>query len=198
MPPSEGATTAVDLSAKKFLQLANICSQKEVLVATLAETRTTNAAVQSYAGRIKTDHQKLNSDLAKLGVTLGEPALASNLFAASALDVSQSSPTKSKRQGRNVRVTPLDVNDSRAHLEAARNSVAKLSKLSGSRFDTAFAEMMVADHEAAIALFDQASRSVEDEAVRDFALEALPILQQHLAATGILERRLEMRLSSIQ
>jgi putative membrane protein len=57
---------------------------------------------------------------------------------------------------------------------------ARLSKLSGENFDHAYMDNMVRDHKKDIADFQKESSSGSDPAVKQFASETLPTLQQHL------------------
>ncbi len=56
----------------------------------------------------------------------------------------------------------------------------KMSKLHGEAFDKAYAKMMVADHRKDIAEFKQEASSGRDPAVKNFASQTLPTLQEHL------------------
>ncbi len=55
-----------------------------------------------------------------------------------------------------------------------------LSKLSGAAFDRAYARDMVRDHEEDIADFNKESNGGHNPAVKDFATQTLPTLQDHL------------------
>lgn len=55
-----------------------------------------------------------------------------------------------------------------------------LSKLSGAAFDRAYARFMVRDHEQDVADFSKESNSGHNAAVKDFATQTLPTLQDHL------------------
>jgi putative membrane protein len=55
-----------------------------------------------------------------------------------------------------------------------------LSKLSGAAFDRAYARNMVRDHEEDIAEFNQEANGGHNPAVKDFATQTLPTLQDHL------------------
>jgi putative membrane protein len=63
----------------------------------------------------------------------------------------------------------------------------KLSKLSGDKFDAAFAKEMVKDHKKDIKAFEKAAKSAQDPA-RGFAAETLPTLRKHLETAQALER----------
>jgi putative membrane protein len=61
--------------------------------------------------------------------------------------------------------------------------IAQLSRLQGRDFEREYIRMTgVADHQAAIGQFEQASRSLPDADLRNFAARTLPVLQQHLRA----------------
>jgi len=56
----------------------------------------------------------------------------------------------------------------------------RLSKLSGEQFDKAYMADMVKDHTQDVADFQRESQSGKDPAVKDFASQTLPTLQDHL------------------
>jgi putative membrane protein len=55
-----------------------------------------------------------------------------------------------------------------------------LSKLSGAAFDRAYARDMVHDHEEDVADFNKEANGGHNPAVKDFATQTLPTLQDHL------------------
>jgi putative membrane protein len=55
-----------------------------------------------------------------------------------------------------------------------------LSKLSGAAFDRAYARDMVKDHEEDIAEFNKEASGGKNPAIKDFATQTLPTLQDHL------------------
>lgn len=56
----------------------------------------------------------------------------------------------------------------------------RLSKLSGAAFDRAYARDMVKDHQDDVAAFQKEANSGKDDALKGFASETLPTLQDHL------------------
>ena len=56
----------------------------------------------------------------------------------------------------------------------------RLSKLSGSAFDRAYARDMVRDHKADIAEFEHESQHGQQQWTKDFASQTLPTLRDHL------------------
>jgi putative membrane protein len=57
---------------------------------------------------------------------------------------------------------------------------AKLRGLNGAAFDRAYLQASVSDHQQAIALFSREASSGQDPALKAFAQQTLPMLQQHL------------------
>lgn len=64
----------------------------------------------------------------------------------------------------------------------------RLSKLSGTAFDRAYAQDMVTDHVADIAAFRHESNDGKDVAIKDFASQTLPTLQTHLKLAREMEQ----------
>jgi putative membrane protein len=62
----------------------------------------------------------------------------------------------------------------------------KLSRLSGDKFDAAFAKEMVKDHKADIKKFEKAAKNTQEPA-KSFAAETLPTLRKHLETAQGLE-----------
>jgi putative membrane protein len=57
---------------------------------------------------------------------------------------------------------------------------ARLAKLSGEKFDQAYMHDMVQDHSKDVSEFKKASTTAKDSAVKSFASETLPTLEDHL------------------
>jgi len=64
----------------------------------------------------------------------------------------------------------------------ARDQAAydRLSKLSGAQFDRTYMQMMVKDHEEDVAEFKREASSGKNKALKDFAEQTLPTLEDHL------------------
>jgi len=65
---------------------------------------------------------------------------------------------------------------------SARNQAAydRLSKLSGADFDQAYAQDMVKDHQQDLRDFQREANHGNDDVIRGFAAETVPMIQQHL------------------
>jgi len=64
--------------------------------------------------------------------------------------------------------------------DAHQNDAAKLAGMSGAEFDRKYAEMMVTDHQKAVALFEKWSKDAKHDDVRAWAEKTLPKLRDHL------------------
>jgi putative membrane protein len=56
----------------------------------------------------------------------------------------------------------------------------RLSKLSGSAFDRAYAQDMVEDHEKDLADFQNEATNGKDDSIKAFAAQTIPMIQEHL------------------
>ncbi len=74
---------------------------------------------------------------------------------------------------------------------AHKASMDKLNGLSGAEFDRAYVELMVADHEKTIALFQtQADRGTDAE-VKAFAAKTLPTLKKHAESIQAIQDKMQ-------
>ena len=65
----------------------------------------------------------------------------------------------------------------------------RLSKLSGAAFDRAYAKDMVTDHKKDIAEFETEAANGQDQQIKNFASQTLPILKEHLKAAEEMEQQ---------
>lgn len=61
-----------------------------------------------------------------------------------------------------------------------QSKIDKLSKMSGSAFDTAYISEMVADHQKDIAEFEKSRKEVTNEDLKKFIDETVPVMKEHL------------------
>jgi putative membrane protein len=61
-----------------------------------------------------------------------------------------------------------------------RKKIEELTKLSGTKFDAAYAKDMVEDHEEDVSEFERASKDLKDPDLRQWAAKTLPTLKSHL------------------
>lgn len=69
-----------------------------------------------------------------------------------------------------------------------QSRVDKLAKLSGSEFDKAYLKDQVKDHERDVDDFKSEAQNGSDANVKQFALQTLPTLQEHLSAVKDLKK----------
>lgn len=72
----------------------------------------------------------------------------------------------------------------------------RLSKLSGTSFDQAYARVMVTDHEKDIAEFKREAKSGTDANVKEFASQTLPTLEEHFTLAQAMLRTVTQGASS--
>jgi len=74
-----------------------------------------------------------------------------------------------------------------------RAVVARLSRLHGAAFDSAYIRDMKADHQQDIIEFRMESNGGRDRDIRAFARKSLPTLQEHYRMASAMSRRRELR-----
>src|SRR6185437_3908663 len=67
---------------------------------------------------------------------------------------------------------------------------SKLSQLSGPPFDVAYMQYMLKDHRNDVKQFEQAAQQLQDQTVKTWAFNTLPILKQHLDLDSNIATRL--------
>ncbi|HTX15807.1 MAG TPA: DUF4142 domain-containing protein [Candidatus Baltobacteraceae bacterium] len=67
----------------------------------------------------------------------------------------------------------------------------KLSQLSGAQFDRAYARDMVRDHKHDVAAFQEEAKGGQVHAVKDFAAQTLPTLQEHLKLAEQMQQQVD-------
>jgi putative membrane protein len=72
----------------------------------------------------------------------------------------------------------------------------RLSKLSGSAFDRAYARAMVTDHRQDIAQFRKEATNGENASIKNFASQTLPTLQEHLKFAQHMEKAVSSQSSA--
>ncbi|WP_374562698.1 DUF4142 domain-containing protein [Ideonella sp.] len=74
-----------------------------------------------------------------------------------------------------------------SHLGRERQAVLdQLARLTGDEFDQAYGKQLVADHQRAVASFDQQALTGRDAELKAWASAALPMLREHLQAARAL------------
>jgi putative membrane protein len=68
-----------------------------------------------------------------------------------------------------------------------REEVNHLSQLKGAAFDQAFMQAMVEGHEKVVSYFEHEGTRAHDPQLKSWAMDTLPILQQHLALAQVIQ-----------
>ena len=74
--------------------------------------------------------------------------------------------------------------------DAHQKDLAKLAGMSGAEFDRKYAEMMVADHQKVVSLFEKFSKDAKHTDLRSWAEKTLPKLRDHLSMARDLSSKL--------
>ncbi|WP_412469086.1 DUF4142 domain-containing protein [Pedobacter sp. KLB.chiD] len=181
------------ITTAQFLQQAAIAGMKEVLTGKLAADRATDKKIKAFGQMMVDDHNKANEELRALAklkkVTLPMSAPEGGLRPDGRVD---SSPENLKDTSRtrnaggeagNTGLAQKTINGTTA--TEVTEAVDQLKKQKGRSFDQAYVEMMVLDHQKAVALFEKASQSSDNE-VKAFAGKHLPTLKKHLMKVNAL------------
>lgn len=185
-------------------------SQKEATISQLAAQRATSSEVRTYAQRLATDHQRLNSELVQLaqrkGVSLdtvgysgsgawrsSNPEPSTN--AGIATDNGAPRATGAAGTAGTPASTGIPTNAATAtsgsqsgNMDSSANTAdltsdrhyRTLAAKSGTEFDREYVDMMIDEHEKDIHLFQKAAKDAEDSDVRTFASNHVADLQAHL------------------
>lgn len=65
-------------------------------------------------------------------------------------------------------------------LKKKEDTIEMFSRLSGDEFDVAYGKAMVKSHHKAVAMFKEQAKKADSPALRQFADNTLPVLQEHL------------------
>ncbi|HEY9340873.1 MAG TPA: DUF4142 domain-containing protein [Hanamia sp.] len=74
--------------------------------------------------------------------------------------------------------------------EDQQKEMDNLSKKTGNDFDKAYVKLMIDDHKKDINDFKKASKNVTDNDLKNFAVNALPVLQKHLDAIQAIQKKM--------
>jgi putative membrane protein len=72
-----------------------------------------------------------------------------------------------------------------------QETIDKLAKETGARFDRAYMSLMVDDHESDVKAFDKAAKDSKDPDLKALAASVLPTLQDHLTQAKEIEARVK-------
>jgi len=192
------ADDQVPLTGQQFVWDAGAAGMKEVSLGQVALEKSQNPEVMSFAKHMVRDHSSANKKLMEIANDEALDFPPTNLFST---DV-----TNSPDLGSNGLAAPFNSSAGigtnnmkgaeqlmQATQSATNNELAAVRQLEASpepKFDQAFASQMVADHAAAIQLFEQATNDVPDKVLKKFAVKTLPVLHKHYEMAQDLENKL--------
>jgi predicted outer membrane protein len=193
----------VSSSDRRFVTEAAEAGQAEIAHSQLALQRATNEDVKRFAQRMVDDHTKTNQELMQLasskGITLPQGTMGPHSGQTTGADTTG---TQTRESGQSVtgRREGQPQSGSQAGSQTGqqgtsqtgtqttgqiqvqgkhRESMEKLSKLSGPEFDREYMRQQLKAHEKAISLFEREANSGKDPELKAFASNTLPALREH-------------------
>ncbi|NTD97014.1 DUF4142 domain-containing protein [Agrobacterium tumefaciens] len=186
----------IDIPVEVFIRQAMLSGMKEVQLSGVASEQSTDSKIKAFAMMMINDHSKVNEELKLLAktksVSLPMSKLPGGMRPDGRVD-SQLENMKDTTRNQNVAeaagnmsgsATPNPDGDTEADI---LKSVEDLKKMKGASLDQAYVNVMISDHEKAIALFEEGAKS-KDSAVRKFASKHLPHLKVHLKQISALNK----------
>jgi len=175
------------LTTAQFLQQAAIAGMKEVLTGKIAADKANDKKVKAFGQMMVDDHTKANEELRGLAklkkVDLPMSTPEGELRPDGRVDSSPENmkdTSRTKNAGGEAGNTGLAKKTANGATEAdVTNAIERLNNLNGISFDKAYIDMMVVDHQNAVALFERASKSTDSDA-KAYANKYLPVLKKHL------------------
>jgi putative membrane protein len=156
---------------------ASLINLKEIRLGEAAQTNSQNADVQEFGRRMVRDHSRLNARLEKIAQSEGLQLPDTNTFYIPVTAPAEKPATQLMQE------TPQE------KLRDAQLDVQSLASLSGTAFDQAYAEAMVAGHHKAMDLFQNASTALSDEDLKKYADRGLRAIRDHYEMAQKLQSR---------
>jgi len=158
---------------------AALINYKEIRLGEVAQTNSQNAAVQEFGRHMVRDHSRLNDRLVKIAQSEGLPLPDTNVFYVPV------TPPENKPATELMEETPQE------RLLDAQLDVQNLASKTGPDFDQAYAEAMVKGHQKAMAKFQNASESLQDEQLKKYANRGLRVIRDHYEMAQKLQSEVE-------
>jgi putative membrane protein len=181
--PAVGPMTAQD-----FVSDAVWGGDKEVALGKLAQERSQNPDVKAFGQQMVRDHSRANQHLTTIADSKGLSYPATNVFYFGGTSgttemnanenpaTSQNAPSLDNPKGLPAQAMALPpLTERNADVVVYRD----LGALNGTAFDKAYADQMVKDHAEDIQKFENASATLRDPQLKQFASQTLPTLREH-------------------
>lgn len=198
LPPSPRSTTAPGQmsSPQQFVHEAALSGLKEIRLGQIALQRAQDSEVKQFAQHMVQDHAAANQKLTQLARSKGFTIPSTNTFSAGATGdreyvrerdtsrpgdrpSSDTVPATPGAPGTPNRQPGRERQGQGQTPQQEMQSIQKLQSLSGTEFDRAYINETVKDHAKAVQKFENASQSLSDQELKQFASETLPKLQEH-------------------
>lgn len=184
------------LTPQRFVHAATRSGTKEVKLSRLALGKTENPKIREFAQVMVDDHSKANAELQEIAQRQGiQPSPSQSDSDKNRSDnpgsgeerdhpprSGNNNPLITNRTDQAINSNPkpredrdLDSDSPEAH----RRTHEDLDRASGAEFDRLYVAAMVQDHKRAVALFEEAARSLPDSELQRFAQSTLPKLKHH-------------------
>jgi putative membrane protein len=161
-----------------FVMAAAHNDMYEIMASDVAAERTTNDAISNFAERMIIDHTTNSARLMELASEMGMNMEMMGQMGMGEMD---------QMMMEHMMALPA----------MHQLKLAQLSNLQGEEFDRAYVKQQVIGHMAAISLYQIEAQSGQDEQLRMFATQALPVLQAHLAAAMDLMQQMGMNMDDM-
>ena len=201
---TNGETSNEPVTSQSFVWSAALTDMKEIHLGELALQKSDDADVKSFARRIIADHKsackKLRALAEKKGLNYPDtnslawntnyPGRTNDLGYA---DTNSAVPTEKPDMDSPPHLAYLLTTNLNTNFDDARGlQMAYLETLPEPEFDRAFVKHMIAGHQKAIREFENASATLQDADLRDYADDTLPVLRKHLERA----QELQMKISA--
>lgn len=178
-----------EISPEVFIRQASLMGMKELQLSGVANEQSTDAKIKAYAKMMIADHSKANEELVVLakakGVNLPMDKMETGTLRpdgrVDSTPENMKDTTRNDNQSEaagNVKTNAPITNGELTEADILK-SVDELKKLKGASLDQSYVRTMIADHQKAVALFEEGAKS-NDAATRKFASKQLPKLKAHL------------------
>jgi putative membrane protein len=146
---------------------AALINLTEIRLGEVAESKSQNTVVQEFGRHMVQDHSKMNGRLMKIAAAEGLQLPDTNTFYVQVTASAEKPATELMEE------TPQQ------KLQDAQADVQQMSSLTGSEFDQAYADAMVKGHEKAMQKFEDASASLQDKPLKNYADKGLKSIRHH-------------------
>jgi len=185
------------ISPEQFIHQAALSGIKEVETSKIAKQKASSSKVKDFASMMTQDHGKANTELMALAksknIQLPKQTNAANAnkkdgdgsqkhtdrdISGAARNANGNSDQKNATGSDMKQNTTVDSLKMITETDVS-TAIQQLNSLTGTNFDNAYIQMMVMDHQNAIMLFEQGSKSTDPD-IKTFANKHLPTLRSHL------------------